>query len=364
MLPRPEGRDDGLPKITPTHTQSVNRNLTAPIGRGPSIVASKRWCGPPRVYKRGHYSMNGEFYGADVSKDHLDVACGGRVERIENTKKAIRGFVNKMPAGSVVAMEATNTYHQELADTAHCAGMRVYVVNPRVTRHYREVRNLRGHTDRLDALTLAGFIEREYEHLREYQPQSAGQRRLKTLLRRRSKLVATRVKLEQSMGEIKEVRQEVKGVIDRLERLIKRIETLVEEQLDGNQDRARIAQIAGVGRIVSSALICDLESGSFRSADAFVAFYGLDPRPNDSGKSRGRRRLSKQGQRLGRMLLYNAAMSAVTTRAWAQIYQSCLNRGLTKVQALVVIARKIARTAWSIYTHKTVFHPARLCAAP
>jgi transposase len=30
------------------------------------------------------------------------------------------------------------------------------------------------------------------------------------------------------------------------------------------------------------------------SADAFIAFTGLDPRPDDSGQHRGRRRLSSK----------------------------------------------------------------------
>jgi transposase len=307
--------------------------------------------------------MSEKNYGVDVSKDHLDIACDGRVERIDNNKVGIKRLVKKMPAGSVVGMEATNTYHQEMADLCFAAGMRVYVVNPRVTRHYREVRSLRGHTDRLDALTLASFIEREHEQLRPYEPQSADQRRLKTLIKRRSKLVCVKVQIEQSMRDVKEVRRELKAVVDRLAGLIAKIETLVEIQLEGNEDRERIAGIAGVGRIVSAALVSDLQVADFRSADSFVAFYGLDPRPNDSGKSRGRRKLSKQGQRLGRMLLYNAAMSAVTTKVWKSAYQACLDRGLSKIQALIVIARKIARAAWSIYTHKTTFDPARLACA-
>ena len=307
--------------------------------------------------------MSEKNYGVDVSKDHLDIACDGYTERIENMRSTIRSFIKKMPAGSVVGMEATNTYHLLMADMCYEAGMWVYVVNPRVTRHYREVRSLRGHTDRMDALTLASFIEREHEQLRPYEPQSADQRRLKTLIKRRSKLVAVKVQIEQSMRDVKEVRRELKAVIERLERLIKRIETLVEVQLEGNEDRERIAGIAGVGRIVSAALVSDLQVADFRSADSFVAFYGLDPRPNDSGKSKGRRKLSKQGQKQGRMLLYNAAMSAVTTKVWKATYQACLDRGLSKIQALIVIARKIARAAWSIYTHKTTFDPARLSCA-
>jgi transposase len=350
---------DSLPKISPTHTESVNRNLTALNWDRPFSQANAGVV-PPRFYKRGNYSM--KFYGADVSKDILDVACGGNATRVENDKKTIRSLVRTMPADACIAMEATNVYHFMLADMCFAAGMRVHVVNPRVTRHYREVMGLRGHTDKMDAKTLARFVEREHKDLRVYSPKSTDTRKLQTLMRRRSKLVGAKTQLSQSLGQIKELKTEVRAVIDKLDKLIEKVQTLIDEQLEGNDGRTRIATIDGVGPVVSAFLVTDLDAGDFRSADSFVAFYGIDLRPNDSGKSRGRRKLSKQGDRLGRTLLYNAAMAAVKTKTWKPIYEQYLARGLSKIQALIVIARKIARTAWSIYTHNTVFDPARIQA--
>ena len=351
--------NDSLPKESPTHTVSVNRNLAAH-----QVTANYRkqtlvWL-HPEYHKRGNYSMERKYYGIDVSKETLDIACEGAVVRIGNNVRDIKTFIKSVPAGSVVGMEATNTYHLAAADACHVAGMRVYVVNPRVTRHYREVMSLRGHTDRMDALTLAHFIEREHEQLRAYLPKSADERRLQTLIRRRSKLVEVKGQLQQSMGAVKDLKADLEALTGRIEKMIGTIEYLIDKLLEGNADRARIATIKGVGPVVSAALVSDLQGGDFRRADSFVAFYGLDPRPNDSGRCRGRRKLSKQGQRLGRTLLYNAAMSAVRSKVWRPIYERYLERGLSKVQALIVIARKIARTAWSIYTYKTTFSPARL----
>jgi hypothetical protein len=45
------------------------------------------------------------------------------------------------------------------------------------------------------------------------------------------------------------------------------------------------------------------------NADAFVAFTGLDPRPDDSGQHHGKRRLSKRGPTELCRLLYLAALS-------------------------------------------------------
>lgn len=304
--------------------------------------------------------MDVKYYGADVSKDKLDVACDGKVVQIENTKRALKSFVRKMPAGSFVALEATNTYHLQMADICYVDGMHVYVINPRLTRRYREANGLRGHNDAMDARTLARYIEREYDGLREYVPLSADQRRLRTLVRRRWKLVRMRTQVAESFSSIKELEREIKALLARIDALIAKLELLIDKQLEGNAGRTRIATIMGVGPVVSAVLVADLDAYEFASADAFVAYYGLDSVPNDSGKRRGERKLSKQGQRLGRAMLYNAAMAAVTSKVWKPLYQRCQERGLKKVQALIVVARKIARCAWSIHKYNTIFDPNRV----
>lgn len=357
-------KSDSVPKRSPATTKSVNRNLAVLSKKtADSRKHTPKWRHPAHTNKRGYYNMEAKFYGIDVSKDTLDIASDGKVERIGNNLKDIKAFIKGIPASSYIAMEATNTYHLMMADQCYAKGMQVYVINPRVTRHYREVRSLRGHNDRMDAMTIAGFIKNEHEHQRPYAPKPEDQRKLQTLTRRRAVLVAEKVVFSQSLSEIKEIKGSVKRIIKELDAAIAEIVRLIEKMLEGNEDRERLLTIKGVGDVVSAGVLPDLESGDFKSADAFVAFYGLDPKPNDSGKSKGRRKISKQGQRTGRTLLYNAAMSASRSKAWRGIYQSYLDRGLAKVQAIVALARRIARTIWSVYTHKTTFDPARITKA-
>ena len=307
--------------------------------------------------------MDGKYLGVDVSKAKLDVGCEGRVVLVENSKSEIKAFVRQMPAGSFVALEATNTYHLQMANICYSCGMHVFVINPRLTRRYREANGLRGHNDKMDALTLARYVEREHDGMREYVPLSDDQRRLRSLVRRRWKLVGMRTQLVESFRSMSELKREVNALVARIDALIAKLELLIDKQLEGNAGRARIATIKGVGPVVSAVLVADLDAHEFASADAFVAYYGLDPMPNDSGRRRGERKLSKQGQRLGRAMLYNAAMSAVTSKVWKPMYERCLARGLKKVQALIVVARKIARTAWSIHRYNTIFDPNRAYTA-
>lgn len=349
--------NDRLPQIAPTFTINVNKNLSA-FDR-PFSQANVGEV-PPKHVKDFNYSMNDKYYGVDVSKDKLDIYCDGKSYVIENTKKAIKAFVKGMPAGSYIAMESTNTYHYVIADWCHCCGMRTYVVNPRITSHYREVHAIRGHNDRLDALNMCKFIKSEHTDLREYVPKSDDQRKLETLIRRRHKATSFKGDLTQSIGNISYLKKEFKEVIAKIDALVARIDELIEKILDGNEDRKRLMKINGVGPVVSAVLVSDLRCYTFVNADAYVAFCGLDPKPNQSGKFFGRCKISKQGSKLTRCLLYIAAMSGTKTKVWKPIYEKLLARGLSKVQAIVCIARKILRTAWSIYTYKTEFDPARI----
>ena len=55
-------------------------------------------------------------------------------------------------------------------------------------------------------------------------------------------------------------------------------------------------------------------------------------------------------------------MAAAKTNTWKPLYEHHRAKGLSTTEALVILARRIARTAWSIYTHKTEFDPQRLTA--
>ena len=187
------------------------------------------------------------------------------------------------------------------------------------------------------------------------------------LIRRRAVIVGVKTKLRQSVGSLPVVARELKTALSKLDALIAKLEAQIEALFKNcpawQEKRQRLQTIVGVGPLTSAALVATLERGEFKSADAFVAFIGLDLKVRDSGTKRGRRKLTKKGDGEIRRLLYNAAMAASSTAAWRPLYEACLARGLEEVQALVVLARRIARTAWSLAKHGTTFCPERLTQA-
>ncbi len=70
------------------------------------------------------------------------------------------------------------------------AGMVVYVLNPRDTRHYMLGLGRRGKTDRVDAGLIRRMVMAEHAQMRPYQPAAAVHRQLALLQRRRRACVA------------------------------------------------------------------------------------------------------------------------------------------------------------------------------
>jgi Transposase and inactivated derivatives len=308
--------------------------------------------------------------GVDVAKATVVVACAEQAftpKSVVNRRAELRAWLKTLPAGSRLGVEATGGYHERLADLAHERGLTVYVLNPKDTRYYAKGLGRRGKTDRVDAEVIARYVAKEHTDLHPYVPPTPDQRVLDRLLRRRARLVVLRNALRATGADLPVGQPELKEVMQRMEQLIDRLDEhrdhLTAQSPERQATQQRLNTIIGVGPVVGAGLSQALLRIPFASADAFVAYTGLDPRPCDSGQKTGRRRLSKRGPGELRRLLYNAAMSAAKTPTWKPLYERYRARGLPSTAALVVIARKIARIAWSIQHHHTAFDPARLSTA-
>ncbi len=305
--------------------------------------------------------------GVDVAKDTVMVASADQrwpVQQIRNQRRPLRTWLKTLPAGSRLGLESTGSYHELLADLAHTHGHIVYLLNPRETRHYAQALGARVKTDRVDATLLARMIAQEHAGLRAYTPPTAQQRQVDRLIRRRAKVVRLKSTLKLTMAQLKGLTREVQAVVRKLEALLAKLDatmvTVAAQSPPHQHAQQRVETIVGIGPLVGISLTNTLERVPFRTADAFVAFTGLDPRAKDSGQKSGRRRLSKRGPAELRRLLFNAAMAAVKSQVWKPIYDSYRSQGWSSTATLVIIARKIARAAWSIHRYETTFNPDRL----
>lgn len=311
--------------------------------------------------------------GVDVSQETLEIALEGQAGTIQivNTLNAIRRWLKELPARMRIGVESTGTYHQVLLRAAIAAGHTVYLLNTRDLSHYARAVGRRAKTDRLDAQLIARYLKCEHEHLHPYRLPSALQSELDSLMQRRHAAVMSRGSLRQSFAALPHPPKEFAATVRQLDKLIaaldRRMQSLVAQDPTLSPIAQRLLSIDGFGPLLSTVVANAITRRPYRHDDAFIAFIGYDPRARDSGQFRGRRFLSKRGPAELRRLLYVAAMSASRTKVWRPFYQRYRARGFSTTAALVILARKLARVAFSMVKHGTTFRPdliERACAKP
>ena len=128
--------------------------------------------------------------------------------------------------------------------------------------------------------------------------------------------------------------------------------------------RAQLQTITGIGFLNSVALAHRFDRTPFANSDAVVAAYGMDPRPKDSGKQVGKRHLTKQGNPEDRRLIYLAAQSAAKTRLFRPTYLALRAKGFATTEAIVILARKLLRIAFAVWTSGKPFDPTKIGIHP
>jgi transposase len=295
------------------------------------------------------------FVGVDVSKAELVIAVHAQdgCQAIANDACALIEWLRHLPPGARLAVESTGRYHQLLVGLASGLGLQIFVLNARDVYFYAKGVGARGKTDRVDAHVIARYLAEHHARLRPFRAPSPAQAEIDTLLGQRWCAVSKRTALRESLRPghaIASALAQLDAAFAALPQAIdRRIEQLIACDPRMRQGRALLHTIVGIGAQSSALLSCMLARVPFASGDALVAYSGLDPRPHDSGRSKGRRRLSKRGDPALRRLMYLAAMAASHTKTFSALYQGLRARGLKTTEALVILARKLLRIAFAVW---------------
>lgn len=295
--------------------------------------------------------------GIDVSKDELVIYDWDTQQcvHLANQPEPIRGWLESLPGPVRLAIEPTSSYHLEVVEQAHRLGHPVYLINTRELAHYRQAVGLRHKTDPDDAYLLARYLEHEAAQLRRYTLRCHQSQQLWALLKRRAVIVQARKQLQQSLAETS---ISAKALFTQFKQLLARIDRRMMallRALGWSADYDYCHSIPGIGPLNALALVSVFHRGTFASADAFIAFIGLDVRRRESGSFKGKRKLTKRGEAEIRRLLYCAAQPARTEPRFADYYQKQLDKGLSKTAAKVILARKLARIAFALISKQQMF---------
>jgi transposase len=297
------------------------------------------------------------FYGVDIAKDEFVVQGPSGRETVKNAPLEIRKWIKTLPKDAAIALESTGGYGVPLMEIAFRSKRTVYVLSPRQVASYRKSLGRRAKTDALDATLIRRFALTNHSELHPYQPWDGPLKQLRDLVRLRNRLAFDRARIAMRLKafrySMREIAKTVRGLKERMAELDKRIAERVKEY----EEAAYVSSVRGVGPLTTAACLAALEQVPFQSADAFVAYAGLDLVVNDSGTSKGKRRISSWGDVTLRGLLYLAGKSAASSKEWEGYVAPLKRRGYKPIQIHCAVARKIARIVFNLYRNKQMFDP-------
>lgn len=291
--------------------------------------------------------------GVDVSKEWLDLARNGRVERIDNSEQAIERWLKEVRPG-LVAFEPTGGYERVLQRCLRVRGVLFVRVHPNAVIAYRKSRSIKAKTDRIDAL-LIGEYAAEVLSRRGLKPSLVGDETLRELAARRRQIQETmhaeRCRLD--IADTKVVRKSIKQVLASLSRSLKAIEVEIRVHLKADENASELSgllqTVTGIGPVVALTFLADLPELGHLSGKQIAALIGLAPQTWQSGKTKTRDQIG-YGRSAVRSVLFNAARAAIRHPSPFKTFYDRLTVEHQKPGkvALVAVMRKLLVTANAI----------------
>ena len=312
--------------------------------------------------------------GIDISAKTLDLAFLQDKEckhvQIKNDYKAICKFFEKFKDSKlVVAMENTGKYNWHLYDALPQFGFEVFVINP---LHLSKSLGLtRGKNDKIDAIRIAQFINKNQGQLPQWRPASKALRELKVLLSERNARVKTlrRLKAQQkdyrlmrSFESFQELKQLKEVEIEQAKNQIKILERLIKNLIKSDKDLALkdsyIQSVPGIGKIVSWNVLSKTEAFTkITEARKMACYCGLAPFDYQSGTSVYRRKkVSVFADKKIKTILHMAAMRAVRLEGeLKQYYQRKVKEGKNKMSVLNAVRNKLVHRIFAVVNQQKFY---------
>lgn len=166
-----------------------------------------------------------------------------------------------------------------------------------------------------------------------------GKERAKALVQASWQSVGVREGRESILLEI----QHIQNSIEETNRFISDVEKRMASYLKQIPYSRFILSIKGISDVTAAGLIGEVgDFSKFKTIKEIHKLAGLDLFEISSGKQKGRCRITKRGRSLLRKILFFASINVVRKGGILhKQYESCLERGMVKMKALIAIARKL-----------------------
>lgn len=320
--------------------------------------------------------------GIDVAYKTLAVAIRkagktGKVREFANDPTGHRAVINALKKAGVerVCLEATGTYHLDLAVALDGDAVALMVVNPKTSKRFAEAMSKRTKNDAVDAAVLAEFAERmAFEPWQRPDEQALT---IRACARRLAALNKARTEAKNQLHALTQTRTTPDIVLRDIEQSIAQCDAqiqhlrgwtlgIINNETGIKETFQLLISIKGVAEASAIQIMGELLAlPDDMKAKQWVAMAGLDPRHNESGTSVNKKpRISKAGNRYLRMALFMPALSASRHDPHVHGYYRHLidGRGLKKIQAICAVMRKLLHAIHGMLKHRQPFDGSRFYA--
>jgi transposase len=292
------------------------------------------------------------YSGIDVAKETLELALGpsGAVESFANESAGHEAIARRLLEEKValVLMEASGGYEFALACTLQAAGLAVVVINPRQARDFARAMGYLAKTDAIDARVLAQLAaviatHPKREHFVKVLPNAAQQQLQALVLRRRQLLDMLEAEQKRVATSHRVARKSIERLISAIRKQLDDIESQLAAHIEQHhRDLSELLQSAdGVGLKTTAVVIAELPELGKLNRREISALVGVAPFNDDSGKTRGKRRIQGGRKRVRRALYMATLVATRFNPVIARFYQRLLAAGKPKKVALVACMRKL-----------------------
>lgn len=308
--------------------------------------------------------------GIDISKESFDASIEEKgvvkVKKYVYDESGMKEYLNRLPQGVHCIMESTGVYHLRLSYFLHQHGVSLSIVNPLSVKRFSQALMLRAKTDKLDCRLLLEYGK--HFELTRWQPSESYFVELQQLLKFQEQLIEENraisnqlESLNYSVVQSHFVKEKQKERLFQINQLIKEVDNNIEKLVKEHEAATfeLLTQIPGIGKKTAVVLISVTKGmKNFESSKQLCSYFGLSPRIYESGSSvKGKAKICKMGMGLIRKLLYMCALSAKrANKSCREFYQRLLEKGKSKKLALIAVANKLLRQAFSIVKNKTIYN--------
>lgn len=317
--------------------------------------------------------MSFNYIGIDVSKKVIHVFNGKKYFQFKNEMllPELSNWLNDNDYNTdnlVFIFEPTGPYSEYLKNYCASKQIKACIINPKKSSYFSKVIGGRRKNDKVDAKMLY-----RYHHLlteKDIKIPVVDKHTLKLSMYISSYEFAVKSRvsvsnhLESALNKNPDAEDLIEMIKIQLEQakdfekvLIDKMEEYILAENELIEDFNNLLSIPGIGKTSAIYLLCFYRTYPDANRQQITALTGLDVTERTSGTSiNGRKKISKNGNRKIRTILYFPTMNAVKYNPILKnTYTRLLDNNKKKKVALIACMRKLVLISHAIYKNKTKF---------